>query len=93
MIFLRWSIATLVVFGGAWMFRYEPLPTDNSLRAIVVWDRWTQQQCIFIFAENRGLHCSMESLSGKPKANWESDPIVEGKPKANWESAPIDEGK
>ena len=73
---IKWIAGIAVFFCVAWMFRYEPLPTQNSLQSIVVWDRWTHQQCVFTFAENRGLHCSIESFVG-PKAAWQSDPIVQ----------------
>jgi hypothetical protein len=61
---LRWPLVVLVIaLGGAYMFRYEPLVEDNSLRLAVVWDRWTYQVCVYGFFEARQLSCSPEALA------------------------------
>lgn len=79
---LRWPVVVLLVAGSAaYMYRYEPVASPNSLQAIAVWDRWGHRLCLSSFYEAPGLHCSKEefnkAISGVSRAPWErgSSPV------------------
>ena len=76
---LRWPIVVVLVAGSAaYMYRYEPVPSPNSLQVIAVWDRWGHRLCLSSFYKAPGLHCSKEEFNKaiSARAPWERDSIV-----------------
>ncbi len=60
---LRWCwfvLAVAVSVSAAFMYRYEPLPSDIIGR-IIVWDRWAQRECIVVTQADMFI-CSKQEL-------------------------------
>jgi len=57
---IRWAVLAVVVYAGlfgAYMFRYEPLPSIIGDGGVAVWDRWGHRVCLTGNFKGQRLEC------------------------------------